>query len=154
MKMDIKLNGNKLEIDIFDLTDSLDRESLLALADSVSISDAVIKNVIDQVCDGSTEMGSWGYKDDEKSEPKSPISIFRRQMAIESGRLAEEKIYALEGALKKAAYEHKQASEWAWKLWHHIGDKYNGPLDRPEPPKYNLNYSKEVFVSFNDGSAE
>ena len=48
--MDIKLNGNKLEFDIFDLIDSLDIKSLLALADNVSISDAVIKNVIDQVC--------------------------------------------------------------------------------------------------------
>ena len=49
-------------------------------------------------------MGSWGYNDDKKSEPKHPISVFRRQIAIESGRIAEEKIYALENALKKAAY--------------------------------------------------
>lgn len=111
MKVTYTADG-KLQFDADDLFRDMPLESKLALADTLSCHDDVIKNVIDQVITGWTEMCSHGAKSfDAAPNPCFGLDYAVRQVALHSGELAKVEIERLQKALGEAQQELRDIAE-------------------------------------------
>ena len=101
MKANIDSKGN-LTIAIEDVLDRMDGDALASLADSLACTDAVIKNVVDQITEGATDLGSWVSDQHGRAEPSSPMGVFRRRLAMAASAEADTQIAKLAANLKTA----------------------------------------------------
>lgn len=127
MNANIDHKGN-LTIAIEDLLDGMDGDALASLADSLACTDAVIKNVVDQITDGATDLGSWVSAQHGQAEPSSPMGVFRRRLAMAASAEADAQIAKLAANLKtaedtirrmsNAAQGFRDRAPWAWEAIH------------------------------------
>jgi hypothetical protein len=97
MKLEIK--EGKVIIDAFELLAELTGDEKIALVDSLSCQDEVIKHVSDQIVTGWTELSSHGSRGCSET-PHTPLDKAIRYIADNSSELAKQEIQRLEGLVK------------------------------------------------------
>lgn len=98
-----------IEIDIYELLESLDDESKLKFIESLACDSMVVKHVADQIITGWTESGcSSGRLCTAESEPALGLDWAVRQVSLRAGDVARVEIERLQKALCSA---NKQLSE-------------------------------------------
>jgi len=105
---------DNLLINIGDLLEHMSPEALVNIAELVSIQDAVIKNVADQILTGWTEQDSHGCKGCHAWEANTPLDKAIREVATRSSRVAEDFIVRLE---KKCTDLYKETTDLQQKVW-------------------------------------
>lgn len=101
MTMRAEIVDSKLQIDVVDLFEHLDSDTLMSIADHVAITDQVIEFVTQQILDGWTEMDSHGGKLANASpSPCTGLDKAVREVAKRSSEVAKIEIERLETALK------------------------------------------------------
>ena len=107
-----------------ELCDQMDEVDLMALLESLSCMDKIIKNVTDQLIDGCTDNGSWGSSGNSPESPTTPLDIAKRRIAISANAVADGEIYRLVQALKWEKKHHEEITRWAWAMFHAWPENY------------------------------
>lgn len=139
-----QITGDKLEISVSQLIESLSDEDKIAFIESLSCDDAIIKHVSDQIIDGWTESGYYGGKCGATAEPITPLDKAIRRVALAANDVAAKQIKDLERALRWEHAYREGYSTWAWNMWH------NGLSDDGrrsfQPPKQHYDENEYVVV--------
>ena len=99
--MSVKVVGRTIEIDIYDLVESLSPDEQRTFADALAVSDDVVKYVTQQILGDWTELDSRaGLNCVAASEPRNGLDWARREVAKRAGEVAADEIRRLEAALK------------------------------------------------------
>jgi predicted deacetylase len=97
----IKVVGRTIEIDIYDLVESLPTEDQKTLADALAVRDEVCRYVAQQIIGDWTEHNSLaGRNCVADSEPRNGLDWACREVAKRAGEVAADEIKRLEAALK------------------------------------------------------
>lgn len=91
----LKIVNGKLTVDVFDY--QFDEDSIVRLA----CLDGVIEKVGEQILDGMTSDGSYGWTVPGCAEPVTPLDKVRMAVAKGAGRVAEQKIEEMVGRVKQ-----------------------------------------------------
>lgn len=113
--MNIKIEGTKLTIDIYDLVEFMNDETKMHFIDVLSCEEAVIDNVAAQLLGDWTAMNSRGLMSCfAEAEPDTAIDRARRKIAKAANEIACETITKLEEALarKTKALEEAEKREF------------------------------------------
>ena len=97
--MNATINGQTLELNLFDVLATIRTEDVPDLVDSLACQDAVIEAVGQLIIHGSTDRGSYGWESETASHPSTPLDRLRREIAKAHAGLAREEIEKLEKAL-------------------------------------------------------
>lgn len=117
--MEVKYTKDgKLELDIEDLLRQLPEDQKLALMESFSCDEVIIKHVTDQLLDGCTDNGFWGAGGVASDAPYTALDKAKREVAKRSGEVAKKEIEALECALAREKEQHKEIGDKYWALYH------------------------------------
>jgi len=112
----------KLSIDVSALFYDMEDEQKIRFADTLSVEDAIIKNVAQQIINGMTDSCSYGACDDDKANPSWPLALAIREVSKGANDIAKRQIERLENALKHQEAYHRKVSDWAWSMWHKSQD--------------------------------
>lgn len=104
-KMNARIKDGLIQINISDLFESMSEESKLTFLESLSCDSFVIKCVTDQILEGCTENGSFGFTGAAESDPKYGLDYARRRVALEVGGVAKKEIERLQESLKRKELE-------------------------------------------------
>lgn len=110
--MNTHYENGRLSFDFAALLNSIPDEGKLALVDTLSCEDEIIRNVTAQILDGWTEQGSHGsLLCTAHSDPKpcNALDFARRQIALRAPEVAANEIKRLQDAL---AHVEKQLREY------------------------------------------
>ena len=107
--MTTKLEKGFLKIDLLDCLERLSLEEKKELIDTLSCGDDVIKNVVDQVLDGYTELGSHGSIAFAQATETFGLGWAKREIAKRSGEVAAKQIKALEESLERSQANYYEA---------------------------------------------
>jgi len=135
MKSTVKLEDGRLSVSVYALLDELTPEEQAEVVESLSCQDAIIKHVADQILDGFTENGSWGYEGTGISTISSPtpLEAARRRVAEMAGDVARRELKRMSGICERSHEQEKRYSDWAWELFHAWPEHSTGI--RPEWPR-------------------
>ena len=134
--MSVKVEKGLLKIDIAEMFDGMTMEDKRKLADSLSIYDDIIEDVVSQVIDGWTELGSHGAEDCEKAEPYYPLGKAIRRIALGADAVAAKQVDALVQSLKWQEAHRKRTEEWAWQMYHSMNNAHSNGSACPLPPAW------------------
>lgn len=96
-----KVIGRNIEIDVYELVESLSAEERLAFADALAVRDDVVKYVAQQIVGDWTDLNSQaGRNCVADSEPRNGLDWACREVAKRAGEVATDEIKRLEAALK------------------------------------------------------
>lgn len=99
--MIVNVKDGVVSMPLSDLLRQCSGPDLKDVIDSIACEEEVITQVMNQVLDGFTELGSSAAKDyPEQPEPWSPIDQARRRIAQSADKVANEVIADLQEALK------------------------------------------------------
>ena len=122
--MKIEIKDNKLQIDVSALLEELKGEDLIDLADALSCTDAVIKNVADQIIHGYTELDSSGYTGGEP--PHTPLDKAVAEISVSVDNIQARRIRRLESLLVSKTEQSEEHSKWAFAMYHAWNDVQMG----------------------------
>jgi hypothetical protein len=109
--MSIKFTKDgELAIDLHSLLNQVSGEDKIALIESLSCDEEIIKHVTDQILEGFTENGYFGSTGFGESEPRTALDRARREIAKGASELAKEEIGAMENRVKSE-------KEWGPKIY-------------------------------------
>ena len=107
--MKAKVDGCNLTIDLYELMESLSADEQRSLADALSVQDAVIGFVVQQILDGWTDFSSRaGRVCTAGPAPSHGLDWACREVAKRAGEVAKAEIERLESALKISEGECKK----------------------------------------------
>lgn len=117
--MKVKLEKGTLCISLCDLLDTLTPEEKRSVADGLACQEEIIADVVAQIIDGSTPLGSWGYED-VPAQPTAGTALCRarRQIAVAANDVAKNEIRRLEDSLRLERAECAKFRTWGYKLYH------------------------------------
>lgn len=92
--MKVTIERGTLSINIHEIFDGLTSDELLEIADSISCTDQVIKNVADQIVYGYTELVSHGSKGSPES-PNTPLQLAQAFIAENHMQITKDYIDSL-----------------------------------------------------------
>jgi hypothetical protein len=136
--MKIKMEGCKIEIDLFDLFGELTREEQLKLVDHLALNGEVVLQVAKLLIDGHTDSGSWMGHCPKDDEEKARAMIVEHQKG-----LAAEVLRDVMHDRNLARADADRISDWAWKMYHAWPE--NETRRRPDL-KMPSEYGKNVWV--------
>ena len=105
--MRVTLEGNMLQVNVVDLFEGLSADNLAEIADSLAVTDQVIDQVVKQILEGWTDLGSHAGKSHHApAVPYAGLDKAIRDVASKSSFVAKAEIVRLEEAL---LYQTKRA---------------------------------------------
>jgi hypothetical protein len=120
--MEMKYEKGRVSFNLYETLGQWTLEEKRELADALSCDTQVIEFVSQQIIDGMTELGSYGWTSPVSATPRSGLDRATREVAKCSGNVAKAEIERLERALKSAEEQNRKA----WDEIVTLNDKLRG----------------------------
>lgn len=136
--MKAKIENGCVKFDVAAMLDEMSTEEKRHLADSLSIQDDIIEDVVSQVLEGWTELSSHGANDCDKAEPTYPLGKAIRRVALGAGGVAARQVEQIVRSMKWHEAYRQNTEEWAWKMYHMMNDANRDGRTCPPAPSWPL----------------
>lgn len=126
--MNIKYDGDKIELSFSDLLDHMTLDEKKSLIERLSCENDIIEHVVSQIATGYTEnccSGSRGCG--AEIEPHTPLDKARRTLALSAGEVAKKELESALNSLRLQQAWHDHYRDWAFEIYHAWGKQSQCP---------------------------
>jgi len=134
--MKATIENGCVKLDIAAMLDEMSTEEKRLVADSLSIQDDIIEDVVSQVLEGWTELSSHAAQDCDAAEPTYALGKAIRRIALGADGVAKRQVEEIVRSLKWHEAYRRRTEEWAWKMYHTMNDANRDGRTCPSAPSW------------------